>query len=233
MTEGLVNHWRHLPEWRPGRHLWAFYLTFGAEPDLHALAQTYRDQLSGIRELDPVDSRWLHVTIQGVAFADELDAGHIDAIEREVSDVLGGQWLPTLSLDPAALDYDAISMHVTPTDEIHCLRAEIRGCVNRAVGDGSLYRLPEPPGGFNPHISIAYANSPMSQTDDIRVRLARVAPPDLQIDVPHVSLVQLRREDRRWFWNHERAIAFRHRVPEPAATVDRGQFSNVAGPAAA
>jgi hypothetical protein len=207
LSTGLVNHWRPLPEWQPGRRLWTFYMTFDGQSDLHAAVQRYHHELSGIDEFDLVNPRWLHVTLQGIAFSDQLDAAHVDTIEAEVSTALATRRLPALKLAPARLDGDALSMRLTPADGISALREDIRACVSGTIGAGNLYQLPEPAGGFNPHISIAYANASIPDTSDVCARLDRVPPPDFSLDVKHVSLVQLGRETHRWFWDHERKVS--------------------------
>jgi 2'-5' RNA ligase superfamily len=205
----LVNHWTHLPEWRSGRRLWVFYLTFSGQSDLHKLVQRYQERLAGVDELDLVDHRWLHVTIQGIAFTDELDDEQVRAFEKAVTVAVAGYPRPVLTVEAPQLDHDALSMQVRPTQEICALRHDIRECVARTIGDDNLYQLPQPLVGFNPHISIAYANAAIANADEVLARLDPVEPPDLHIQVPSVSLIHLERENRRWYWNHERPLAFR------------------------
>jgi hypothetical protein len=203
VPERLVNHWTHLPEWWPGRRLWVFYLTFAGEPALYAAVRAYQAVLQGIDELDLVHQSWLHTTIQGIAFADELAAEAIGAIERDARAAIGDAELPALTVAPPVLDHDAISMPVDPVDELVAVRRELRASVIRTLGHGGLYQLPQPLTGFRPHISIAYVNRDVPDADGIQRRLDVVAAPDLVIPVPQVSLVLLGREGGRWFWDDE------------------------------
>jgi hypothetical protein len=206
VSKRLVNHWAHLPEWWTGRRLWVFYLTFAGQPDLHAAVHTYQRSLEGIDQLDLVHETWLHTTIQGITFADELRPDEIVAVQEEARAAIGRVGLPALTVSRAVLDNDAISMPVDPVDEIVDLRAELRACVTRTLGADKLYQLPQPLGGFRPHISIAYVNTDVPEAGWVRERLHGVTVPDLLIPVPQVSLVLLARESGRWFWDEERVL---------------------------
>jgi 2'-5' RNA ligase len=198
--DGLVNHWVPMPEWRPGRRLWAFYLTFAGQPELYARVARYRELLRDVPGLDWIEPRWLHLTVQGIAFDDELDPARVDAIGKEIGELAGRYRLPTLTVGRARPDHDAISMPVTPTEELRALRSAIRA----AVG-APLYQLPEPAEGFTPHISIAYAHAPVA---GLGARLAGIGAPELRLDVPGISLLRLAREQPRWHWEDEQVLRF-------------------------
>jgi hypothetical protein len=215
VPESLVNHWTHLPEWWPGRRLWVFYLTYAGQPDLHAAVRAYQGALDGIDELDLVHTGWLHTTIQGITFADELGPDEIARVEAQARAAIGRTGLPALTISRPVLDNDAISMPVDPLDELVGVRAELRASVTRTLGADKLYQLPQPLGGFRPHVSIAYVNTDVPDADWVRRRLDTVTAPDLTVPVPQVSLVLLAREGSRWFWDDERVL-FPRATPAPA-----------------
>jgi hypothetical protein len=215
VPERLVNHWTHLPEWWAGRRLWVFYLTFAGQPALHAAVRAYHAVLHGIDELDLVHQSWLHTTIQGIAFADELSADVIGAVERDARAAIGDAGLPALAVAPPVLDHDAISMPVDPVDELVAVRHELRASVIRTLGPGRLYQLPQPLIGFRPHVSIAYVNCDVPDAGWIQRRLDLVPAHDLVIPVPQVSLVLLGREGGRWFWDDE-LVLFPRTIPAAA-----------------
>jgi hypothetical protein len=206
VPQSLVNHWTHLPEWWPGRRLWVFYLTYAGQRDLHAAVRDYQGALDGIDELDLVHESWLHTTIQGVTFADELGPDEIVQLEAEARAAIGRAHLPALTVSRPVLDNDAVSMPVDPVDPVLAVRAELRACVTRTLGADKLYQLPQPRGGFRPHISIAYVNADVPDAGWIQHQLDRIAAPDLAVPVPQVSIVLLAREGGRWFWDHERVL---------------------------
>jgi hypothetical protein len=153
-----------------------------------------------------VHETWLHTRIQGITFADELGPDDILAVQTQAGAAIGRVGLPALTVSGPVLDNDAVSLPVDPVDEIVAVREELRACITDTLGADKLYQLPQPPGGFRPHISIAYVNTDVPDADWIRHRLDRIAHPDLVVPVPQVSLVLLAREGGRWFWDDERRL---------------------------
>src|SRR5262249_4986867 len=68
----MRNHWYWRPGWRPGRHFYTWHLTFDHAHDLHALVDTYQRRLADLPGLDLIPRPWLHLTLQGVGFVDEV-----------------------------------------------------------------------------------------------------------------------------------------------------------------
>jgi hypothetical protein len=212
-SNGLVNHWSDLPEWRDDRRLWAVYLTFPGESELHQAVLRYQDTIRDVPGLDLIDLRWLHLTLQGIAFVDEIEWADVEEIRRRLAEAMPRPGLPrTVSALPPAIDHDSISMTVRPADELVALRADLVSTIRTVLGDRTLYRLPEPVGGFRPHISIAYANRDLPGVGaEITARLAEAAREPVELHLSHLSFLQLRRRQPRWVWTAE------HRVPLRAA----------------
>ena len=199
----LVNHWVEAPEWLDDRRLWAFYITFEGATALHEVVAAYQNKLRSIDGLDMVDRRWLHLTIQGAAFTDELDAEGYRLLSRAVANLAERE--PPLDLvvqrpRPAS---DAVWMQVIPSRPLDTLRDRLRSIATGILGSDELYALPTPKGGFNPHISIAYANSSAARVDDINAAIEQVGAPDIRIRAPYLSLLSLRRDAREWTWTAE------------------------------
>jgi hypothetical protein len=63
----MRDHWW----WRVGRHLYTWHVTFEGQTDLHRLVRAYQARLD-LPGLDLVPVAWLHLTMQGVGFTDEV-----------------------------------------------------------------------------------------------------------------------------------------------------------------
>jgi hypothetical protein len=206
-TSGLCNHWTNKPEWYSGRRLWAFYLTFGKQPALQARVQHDQQALGQIKGLDMIKPGNLHLSIQGTAFTDQVDTAQVERLVAHVQDALVGHALPILSASRVVVDHDAICMPVFPIEELAGIKKLVRGAAEEIFGADRIYTLPESPGGFSPHISIAYSNADLT-AEDIAFGMAGVDDGLISMNVSHLSLVALRRDVRSWSWDDERQLSF-------------------------
>lgn len=78
------NHWWPRAGWHPGRLVYTWHLTFEHAPELHRLVETYQAPLSGLQGLNLVPIQWLHLTVQGVGFADDLTQNQINQVVKAV-----------------------------------------------------------------------------------------------------------------------------------------------------
>jgi 2'-5' RNA ligase len=208
-----------MPEWNDRRRLWAVYLTFADQPGLHAMVDEYQRVLSDLPQLDLIKRRWLHLTMLGVAFTDEIDRMQAAELAEDCARVVASTELPALVCHRPGLDYDSITIPVTPAAGLSELRHRLGRASLRVLRDRDLYRLPEPAHGFDPHISIAYVNSPVAKRD-VRTRLESVEQPDVTMEITQVSLIELTRGDRQWQWSREQPMPLR--VAQPAVKVSAG-----------
>jgi 2'-5' RNA ligase len=205
----LANHWVELAEWSGGRELWAFYLTFPGEQHLHAYVERCQGLLRGLGGLDLVDPAWLHLTVQGVAFVDVIDANTLTRLKAASARVVADEGPVELAIHRPACDHDSITMAVSAGEGLLRLRDGVR-CAARAVLDGSeLYELPEPIGGFSPHITIAYARSDGPSLNDVEMRLRAAEEPPVRVTATYLSLLRLNRDSARWWWREELRLPMR------------------------
>jgi len=202
-ARSMVNHWVEAPEWLNGRQLWAFYLTFAGASALHDFAAAHQSRLAGIDGLDLVDRRWLHVTIQGAAFTDQIDPEAYQLLVRAVAQLTARERAIDLVVQRPRPARDAVWMQAIPSHPLDGLRDRLRSAATAVLGTDELYALPEPVGGFNPHITVAYVRPPVPQAADITAALEDVALPDIRVRAPHLSLVRLSRGSSEWTWDAE------------------------------
>lgn len=213
VPEILSNHWYEIPDWPPGRELWSFYVTLAGQTDLHATVGHYQNILGALPQLDMVPASSLHITIQGTRFVDEADPGEVIQVAEILERRLSTFEFPTLSTLSPTTDTDAIFLPVVPRNPFLELRNEIIRTVTAELGEEHLYRLPEPKNGFDPHISIAYANSELDSREVFDL-LRHTASARTEFHVHDLSLIKLKREQRRWLWTDERPIRL-GRVAQP------------------
>jgi hypothetical protein len=75
----LTNHWQR-PGWTDGRASYHRLLALDNEPGLVALARQCQASLGDLQMLDLVSSEALHLTLQRVGFADEVDSVQLQAV---------------------------------------------------------------------------------------------------------------------------------------------------------
>lgn len=212
---GLHDHWVEMPEWLPGRELWAFYLTFDGAHELHTRIEADQAALAGVEGLDMIPRQRLHMSVQGVVFRDLVEQDEIDRLAAAVGTALAGRRMPRLYAGPAMNDYDAVGLPIEPAGEIVAVRDLIRLAAAELIGTDRIYQLPESESGFVPHVSIAYAHREITGPD-LAAGLAGTHQGTTAIDARYLSLVGLRRADRAWSWEHETRLPFAEPSPVTA-----------------
>lgn len=203
----LVSHWEELAEWPPERLLHACYLTMSDQPDLRALVADYQQQLAPIAGLDLIQPEWLHMTIQGVRFIDEVHPESIIELAWRLDDLFRTVRPFEVVVERPVGSADSILMPVRPIEPLAAIREDMRHLLASLPAFGELFVLPGQQGDFDPHISIAYVNAPTSGRL-VSEALAACPHAPLRITVSKVSMIMLGRSDRRYHWLDERAIPF-------------------------
>jgi 2'-5' RNA ligase len=204
----VVNHWTEMSEWWPGRTLFACYLTFETRPELHQVVTAYQGALADLPGLDLIWQEWLHLTVQGIAFTDELDPGQAARLAAAVRDELAVQPACALTLQRPLVGNDGVYLPVAEPHSLAAVRGAVAAAAARTLTPRSLYALPgQADGEFVPHVSIAYGNGDVPR-ETVVDRLSRVDVPLLTLRVDSVSMMNLRRDHRRWSWTDTVKIPF-------------------------
>jgi hypothetical protein len=144
--EHMRNHWWWRPGWRLGRRLYTWHLTFDDQTveqgreTLHQVVREYQARLSELPGLDLVPAKWLHITMQGLGFVDEVSAGEVQQIAAAVRRRCADLARLRLRLGPAVLDPEAIMLPVAPADAVRQLRTAMRAGIAEVWG---VNRVPE------------------------------------------------------------------------------------------
>ncbi|MFF5233652.1 2'-5' RNA ligase family protein [Dactylosporangium sp. NPDC000521] len=151
------DHWYWRPGWGVGSRFYTWHITFSDQPSAAALADQYRDVLSPQPSLDIIPIEWLHLTMQGIGFVDQVPPADVDAIV-EAARVRCAKLSPLqLTIGTPHVDSESIQIAVQPAEPVRQLRSAIRASIADVWGDD---RVPEAAEPYNPHMSLAYVNAP-------------------------------------------------------------------------
>ncbi|OLF09364.1 hypothetical protein BLA60_19505 [Actinophytocola xinjiangensis] len=201
----MRDHWWWRPGWRIGRSFYTWHVTFDDQSSAGDLVTGYAPVLAALPGLDPVPMRWLHLTLQGIGFTDDVTRSDVD---RMVSAALAGcaRLAPfTVTIGPAHVDPETVQLPVRPLAPL----AELRRAVRRAIGDvWGPERVPEPEDGFHPHVTLGYANSagPVAPVAEaLAAHEARTA----DVTISTVSLINLNRDNKAYEWTDVASVPLR------------------------
>ncbi len=199
----LADHWRWRPDWHVDRPYLVWYLTCEAQPLLHEAVQRLHDRLQDVSVLDLIPAAWLHLTVADVGFVDELSDAQVDAVLDRSGKLLGGYVLPSLHLPEVTSMQDALVLRTAPEPSLDRLRALVRTATTEVLGVAPV----EDPGGFEPHVSIAYVNEDCEERDALAPS-GVVLPPqeETALTVSRVTLAAVTRRGRHYQWTERGSI---------------------------
>ncbi|MGW0504039.1 2'-5' RNA ligase family protein [Micromonospora sp. NPDC003241] len=201
-ADRVRDHWYWRPGWSVGRRFYTWHITFAHQPQVAKLADTYRTALDTIPCLDPIPPQWLHLTMQGVGFVDEVDEADVKRIIEATQARCKVLEPFDLSLGAPNVDPESIQIAIEPANPVRQLRSAIR----RAIADvwGSE-RVPEAEGPFNPHMSLAYTNSEASG-EPLAAAIQQVSADPVIAHVRGCQLIVLHRDNRMYEWDDYAAV---------------------------
>ncbi|WP_338686552.1 2'-5' RNA ligase family protein [Streptomyces acidiscabies] len=193
----LTDHWSR-PGWADGNCAYYWMLTFPDDRRLTALVGHCQEELAPLG-LDPVPLDGLHITLARVGTPDDVPSGQLDGLAQEAEALLPAAF--SVRAMPLAGSRGAVRLSLGPWEPLlrlhHALVEAGRG-VGLASG--------KPTFAFRPHLSLAYNNrrrpaAPVIET----VSRLRVLPA-VELFLPAVQLVELRREGRTYRWEVHKDI---------------------------
>jgi 2'-5' RNA ligase len=193
-VQTLRDHWYWRPGWSPGRSFYTWHITFEGQPAMADLAQHY----AGVVQLgvyDPVPLRWLHLTMQGVGFTDEISTAQIDQVVAAANRRCAALSSFRVTIGPALFDPEALSLPVQPVEPLADLRTTVRAAIADVFGDA-----PEPEVGYRPHVSLGYTNT-TGPAESVVDALADLPPRTAEVTVDAVSLIDLNRDQKMYEWS--------------------------------
>jgi 2'-5' RNA ligase len=191
----MRDHWWWRPGWRAGRSMYTWHVTFEDQPELHELVKGYQRALAPLPGLDVIPIRWLHLTMQGIGFTDEVALQEVADIAEAARKRLATCQPVPLSVGSALVDPEAILLHVSPFGALNPVRDGVRAAIADVRGGSRVLETED----WTPHVSIAYSNSdgPAAPYAEA-LSTAASAPVDLTVSA--VSLIQLSRDTHLYQW---------------------------------
>lgn len=193
--EQMRNHWWWRPGWRVGRAFYAWHLTFDHAPDLHRLAEEFSGALA-VPGLDVIPVKWLHLTMQGVGFTDEVSPADVESIaeaaRRRLADVEPFEVVVT----PTVIEPEVVRTDVTPVESVARVRSAIRAGMADVWGAD---QVPEAESGFVSHVSLAYSSCDgpaepiVAAARSVQVKPARAT-------ISEAQMIILNRDNRQYQW---------------------------------
>lgn len=192
----LRNHWYWRSGHRPGRPFYTWHLTFEGQHDLHRLVADYHEALRDVPGLDLVSIPWLHITVQGVGFIDEVPDADRDVIIEAVSRRLASIPAPTLTFHHVTIRPEAIALYPNPTEPIHTIRFQIREAIAEVWGTD---HVPETVTDYQPHLSTAYVNSQAEPSRIAEAISAKNVDP-ARLALTSTSFIAIQRVNHSYHW---------------------------------
>jgi 2'-5' RNA ligase len=189
----MADHWWWRRGWRPGRRKYTWYFTFDGRQEVHDLAATYQARLAALPGLDLIPARWLHLTMQGVGFTDEVSDEDVAALLAASVGRLRGFAAQRVTLGPARVTPEAILLHIMPTDGLASIRHELRGAIADVLGAARLAGGDE----WIPHVSVAYSHGTGPQAGYVA---AVESGGTTETVISTVELIVLGRDHRVYEW---------------------------------
>ena len=193
------SHWYARPGWSAASRYLTFHLLPRDQPALSAAVARDQSVLAGIGCLDLVPPRWLHLTVQGVAFRDAVGAADLARLVAAAGHRVHDAAPVRLDLTPVAeVHREGVLYSGTPVEPVADLRRRLRAGIADALGGSAVPGADDEP--VWPHLSLAYANAAAPAGEAVAALAALPAPAPLEVAFDRVSLIELRTEGHVYLW---------------------------------
>jgi 2'-5' RNA ligase len=197
----VKNHWWWRPGWRAGRHFYACHITFENQPDVQRLAAFYQEPLAQFPGLDLIPRPWLHLTMQGIGFTDEVSESEISRITAGISGRLASITPPAVTFRRPTVQSDAIYMPAAPADALDEVRGNTHEAIKEVLGPERSpdMNLAQTLQRYKPHVSIAYVNTDGSALPYVEA-LHGISDDPVTLTIHTVSILTFHRDSRMYEW---------------------------------
>jgi 2'-5' RNA ligase len=188
------DHWWWRPGWRPGRRFFTFHVIFADQPEVQALAASARTRLAGLPGLDLVPAQWLHLTMQGIGFSDEVADDDLAKIIAAAREQLAAVPPVTVRIGPVVVADEGVACWAGPAGTLDPMRDAVRAAIGDVWGTDRVLEA----AAWTPHVSVAYASAdgPGDQFETALNGLDDVAEATLRA----ADLIKLGRDQHVYEW---------------------------------
>jgi hypothetical protein len=191
----VAYHWWWRPGWHVGRRFYTVHATFADVPAVQSLASKARDRLASLPGLDLIPGQWLHLTMQGLGFADEVSDSDLSAIISAAQARLAAVRPVSVMIGPPVVASEGVACWASPPRALDPIRDAVRAGIADAWGPG---RVPEA-AEWSAHVSVAYASAD-GPGEPIEAALGGLSD-TAQATIESVELIRLGRDNRVYEWD--------------------------------
>lgn len=203
------NHWWWRPGWREGRHFYACHFTLEDQPALRNLVRHYQEPLAGLPALDLIPARWLHLTMQGIGFVDEVSASDLAGVTERLREELARFPAPTVAFQSPTIRSEAVLLVAEPQEPLYRLRLTMYDAIAASLPPAKFSQPRPKATSFTPHVSLAYINSD-TPAEPIAHALRGVTQPEaVTVTFRAASLLVFHRDRRMYEWTHATPLPLR------------------------
>ncbi|MEW9556322.1 2'-5' RNA ligase family protein [Nonomuraea sp. NPDC050783] len=198
------DHWWWRPGWHVGRSFYTWHILVDDQPAVHEFAKHLQPELQATGALGPIPVEWLHMTMQGVGFTDEVSQEILDQIAAAVAERLAQLGPVPVTLGPPVVDAEGVNLPVHPAEAVDRVRRAVRDGIAAVCGTD---QVPEAETGFRPHVSLAYSHAggfPLAPIRDILARHAAT----ISTVLKRATLIDINRDNRVYQWQIIRRVPF-------------------------
>lgn len=199
LPPSVRNHWWWRPGWAEGRHFYACHLTLDDQPQLRELVAEYQQALAGMQEIDLIPPQWLHLTMQGIGFTDEISADERVALDRALTAGLAAIEPPVAEFRYLTVHPEAVYLKAHPAAALYPLRSKMHDAVASVLGPDRLTEAAPDRATFLPHLSIGYINRD-GQTEPIAAALRSLTARTVYATFTKADLLEYHRDNGMYAW---------------------------------
>ncbi|TDC73540.1 2'-5' RNA ligase family protein [Micromonospora sp. KC606] len=198
-VDRMRDHWWWRPGWRAGRHFYACHISMVRHAPVVRVVEAYQASLHGISTLDLIPPDWLHLTMQGIGFVDEVTENEASKIAERLRDRLAAVTPLVVACHRPIVRPEAVYLPADPPEPLRALRAVVHEDIVGVLGEDRSEPLPQNPADYHPHVSIAYSNASQDAAP-IAEALSKVHVEPVTIVLEYLDLLRFHRDHRMYEW---------------------------------
>ena len=199
LPAAVRDHWWWRPGWGQGRHFYACHLTLDDQPELRALVEDYQKPLAGMKQIDLIPPQWLHLTMQGIGFTDQISADDLGALGDVLAAELATIEQPAVEFHYLTVHPEAIYLQAHPASALYPLRQRMHHAVASVLGPEKFSDPPPDRVDFLPHVSIGYINQD-GEAKPIASVLSGLVTRPVSVTFTKADLLEYHRDHRMYEW---------------------------------
>jgi 2'-5' RNA ligase len=195
----IQNHWWWRPGWRPGRRFYACHITLQDQPQLQRLILQYQNAINQFPNLDMIPTQWLHLTMQGIGFTDEISSQDIRMAASALRNQLHTFTPPLARFAQPIIVTEAIYIPAEPACTLRNLREITYKTIKSTLAPTQFHEPEQAVQTYKPHVSIAYVNA-SAPVRPIIAALEQVNASPVTTQIKTASILTFHRDNRMYEW---------------------------------